>query len=112
MRRQMKRLESIILKNLIFNEDYTRKIIPFLKTEYFSDSTEKVLFEEINDHLEQFKHLPTYESLVINFTESRKLTEEQVRKAVEAIRNGEFTAEELQAKFELNEVQQKALLLL
>ena len=82
----MKRLETTILKNLIFNEDYTRKIIPFLKTEYFADSTEKILFEEINAHLEQFKHLPTYESLVINFTESRKLTEEQVRKAVEMIR--------------------------
>jgi replicative DNA helicase len=82
----MKRLETTILKNLIFNEDYTRKIIPFLKTEYFTDSTEKILFEEINDHLDQFKHLPTYESLVINFTESRKLTEDQVRKAVEMIR--------------------------
>jgi replicative DNA helicase len=82
----MKRLETTILKNLIFNEDYTRKIIPFLKNEYFTDSTEKILFDEINDHLEQFKHLPTYESLVINFTESRKLTEDQIRKAVEMIR--------------------------
>ncbi|NBR33065.1 MAG: DNA primase, partial [Sphingomonadaceae bacterium] len=82
----MKRLETIILKNLIFNEEYARKIIPFLKNEYFSDTTEKNLFEEINSHIHQFKHLPTYESLVINFTESRKLTEEQVRNAVEMIR--------------------------
>ena len=82
----MKRLETIILKNLIFNEDYARKILPFLKNEYFSDSTEKNIFEEINTHIHQFKHLPTYESLVINFTESRKLTEEQVRNAVEMIR--------------------------
>jgi replicative DNA helicase len=82
----MKRLETTILKNLIFNEDYARKIIPFLKTEYFTDSTEKNLFEEINDHINQFKHLPTYESLIINFTESRRLTEEQVGKAVEMIR--------------------------
>jgi replicative DNA helicase len=71
---------------LIFNEDYARKIIPFLKTEYFTDSTEKNLFEEINEHINQFKHLPTYESLIINFTESRRLTEEQVGKAVEMIR--------------------------
>jgi hypothetical protein len=71
---------------LIFNEDYARKIIPFLKNEYFTDSTEKNLFDEINEHINQFKHLPTYESLIINFTESRKLTEEQVRKAVEMIR--------------------------
>ena len=47
-------------------------------------------------------------------TEAKKPTiqGERFLKAVEAIRNGEFTAEELQAKFELNEVQQKALLLL
>jgi replicative DNA helicase len=82
----MKRLETTILKNLIFNEDYTRKIIPFLKTEYFVDSTEKNLFDEINEHVNEFKHLPTYESLIINFTESKKLTEEQVGNAVQMIR--------------------------
>ena len=82
----MKRLETTILKNLIFNEDYTRKIIPFLKLEYFTDSTEKILFTEINEHIQQFKHLPTYESLIINFTESRKLTEEQVRNTIEMVR--------------------------
>jgi replicative DNA helicase len=82
----MKRLETTILKNLIYNEDYARKILPFIKTEYFTDSTEKIVFNEIDEHIHQFKHLPTYESLVINFTESRKLTEDQVRKSVEMIR--------------------------
>ena len=82
----MKRLETTILKNLIFNEDYTRKIIPFLKTEYFVDSTEKSLFNEINEHVNEFKHLPTYESLIINFTESKTLTEDQVQKSVQMIR--------------------------
>jgi len=71
---------------LIFNEDFARKIIPFLKAEYFSDTTDKILFNEINDHIQQFKHLPTYESLVINFTESRKLTEDQVRDSVDLVR--------------------------
>jgi archaellum biogenesis ATPase FlaH len=82
----MKRLETTILKNLIFNEDFARKIIPFLKAEYFSDTTDKILFNEINDHIQQFKHLPTYESLVINFTESRRLTEDQVRESVDLVR--------------------------
>jgi replicative DNA helicase len=82
----MKRLETTILKNLIYNEGYARKILPFIKTEYFTDSTDKNVFEEINDHMDQFKHLPTYESLVINFTESRKLTEDQVQNAVQLIR--------------------------
>jgi hypothetical protein len=49
---------------------------------------------------------------VKNETKKPKIEGERFLKAVEAIRAGEFTAEELQAKFELNEVQQKALLLL
>jgi len=82
----MKRLETTILKNLLFNEDYARKILPFIKTEYFSDTTEKNVFKEINEHIQQYKHLPTYESIVINFTESKSLTEEQVRDAVQLVR--------------------------
>lgn len=83
----MKRLETTILKNLIYNEAYARKILPFIKLEYFSDSTEKNVFTEINEHINTYKHLPTYESLVINFTESKVLTEDQVRSAVEMIRH-------------------------
>jgi archaellum biogenesis ATPase FlaH len=82
----MKRLETTILKNLIYNEAFARKILPFIKLEYFSDSTEKNVFTEINEHINHYKHLPTYESLVINFTESKTLTEDQVRNAVEMIR--------------------------
>ena len=82
----MKRLETTILKNLIFNEDYARKILPFIKSEYFTDNTEKILFEEINEYINHYKNLPTYESLVINFTESKKLTEQQVRDSVEMLR--------------------------
>jgi len=82
----MKRLETTILKNLIFNDDYARKILPFIKTEYFTDNTEKLVFQEIQSHINEYKHLPTYESLVINFTESRNLTEEQVRDSIQMIR--------------------------
>jgi len=82
----MKRLETTILKNLIYNEEFARKILPFIKLEYFSDSTEKNVFTEIDEHINHYKHLPTYESLVINFTESKKLTEDQVRSAIELIR--------------------------
>jgi replicative DNA helicase len=71
---------------LIFNEDYARKILPFIKSEYFSDNTEKILFQEVEEYINHYKNLPTYESLVINFTESKKLTEQQVRDSVEMLR--------------------------
>ena len=82
----MKRLETSILKNLIYNEDYARKIIPFIKDEYFSDTTERRVFKEIETFINQYKNLPTYESLVINFTESKHLSETEVQNAVELIR--------------------------
>jgi replicative DNA helicase len=82
----MKRLETSILKNLIYNEDYARKIIPFIKDEYFSDTTERRVFKEIETFINQYKNLPTYESLVINFTESKHLTEAEVQNAVELVR--------------------------
>ena len=82
----MKRLETTILKNLIFNEDFARKILPFIKVEYFTDAIEKTVFTEIDDHIQEYKHLPTYESLVINFTESKKLSEDQVSESIQMIR--------------------------
>ena len=82
----MKRLETTILKNLIFNEDYARKILPFIKSEYFTDNTEKILFQEVEEYINHYKNLPTYESLVINFTESKSLTEQQVQDSVEMLR--------------------------
>ena len=82
----MKRLETTILKNLIFNEEYARKILPFIKSDYFADNTEKILFQEVEEYINHYKNLPTYESLVINFTESKTLTEQQVRDSVELLR--------------------------
>jgi len=63
---------------LIYNEEYTRKVLPFLNTNYFSDNTEKIVFKEVFDFVNKYKNLPTHESLVINFTESKSFTETDV----------------------------------
>jgi replicative DNA helicase len=81
----LNRLEHSILKNLIYNEEYTRKVMPFIQPEYFSDNTEKIVFGEIKEFVEKYKNLPTHEALVINFTESKTLTEEQVRGSIEIL---------------------------
>ena len=83
----LNRLENSILKNLIYNEEYARKVLPFINTEYFSDNSEKNVFVEIKNFVEKYKALPTYEALVINFTESKSLTEEQVRGAVDLLKD-------------------------
>ena len=83
----MNRLELSILKNLIYDEEYTRRVLPFIESEYFSDQNERNVYIEIKSFVEQYKNLPTYESLVINFTESKKLTEEQVRNSIEILKS-------------------------
>ena len=81
----MNRLEHSILKNLIYNEEYTRKVMPFIQPEYFSDNTEKTIFSEVKEFVEKYKNLPTHEALVINFTESKNLTEAQVRSSIDLL---------------------------
>jgi replicative DNA helicase len=82
----MNRLERTILKNLIHNEEYTRKVLPFIKPEYFSDQTEKLVFKEVFDFVNKYKNLPTHEALVINFTEAKNLTEPQVKESIELLK--------------------------
>jgi len=65
-------LELVILKNLIHNEEYLRKVLPFLKSEYFADRTEKAIFDEIVNFTEKYNNPPTIESLRIYVGESNK----------------------------------------
>lgn len=82
----MVRLEATILKNLIYSEPYMRKVIPFLKEAYFKEPIERVVFKEIAAFVDKYKNPPTHEALVINLTESKELKEEQVRDAVELLK--------------------------
>ena len=90
----MNRLEQIILKNLIYNEEFTRKVIPFIKPEYFSDETEKMVFREVFDFTNKYKNLPSHEALVINLTEKKNLTEQQVRDSVDLLNEIQNTKDE------------------
>lgn len=78
----MARIETLILKNLFFNEDYMRKVLPFVKEEYFlgtGDSvgrTEKTVFKTIKDFVAKYNCLPTLEAVEIHCGESSKLDEE------------------------------------
>ena len=81
----MMRIEQTILKNLIYNEDYSRKVLPFVKTNYFSDRTEKLIHEHVTKFILKYNALPSYESLVLSVREKSNLQEEEVKKAVEYI---------------------------
>lgn len=77
-------LNRIILKNLQTNEEYARKTLPFLKSDYFSESAEKIIFNEINSFISDYSNLPTYEALVIQL-EEKPLAEAEYNSAIEIL---------------------------
>ena len=52
-------IENTILSNLVFNEDYCRKVIPFIKDEYFTGAGNKIVFSIISDYVDKYDALPT-----------------------------------------------------
>jgi replicative DNA helicase len=74
------KLEQAILKNLIYNEDYLRKVLPFIKTDYFSDRTERTLFDEITSFTETYNNPPTIEALSIAVKEKTNLSDDEVER--------------------------------
>ena len=67
----MDKLEFLILRNLIHNEEYVRKVLPFIKAEYFENYNEKVVFEEVSKFVEEYNQPVTKEVLCIE-TEKRQ----------------------------------------
>ena len=72
-------IENAILSGLIANEDYARKVLPFLKDEYFADMSEKAVFKEIASFIDEYNGLPTKESIRITVSEKDNLNEEQYK---------------------------------
>ena len=74
----MDRIENIILRNLVFNEDYLRKVLPFIQPEYFNSRDEKIIFEHIAKYAVEYNSLVTQEILSIEIEERKDVTEQEV----------------------------------
>jgi len=83
----MDNIEFLVLRNLLHNEDYLRKTIPFLKGDYFQDRNQKLVFEEISTFVSEYNQVPTKEVLTIE-TEKRKDINESEYKEVVQLING------------------------
>jgi replicative DNA helicase len=75
----MERLELTILRNLVYNEDYSRKVIPFIQPEYFEQRSERVIFEEIVQFIVKYNSAITKEALGIEIENRTDLTETDVK---------------------------------
>ena len=80
------KVEQLILKNLIHNEDYFRKVLPFLKKEYFSDSAERLIFEEVVTFSESYNQQPSIAALQLAVDEKKGLTGEEVSNTLDYIK--------------------------
>ena len=72
------RIERIILRNLFYNEDFTRKALPFIKPEFFTNHNESTLFGEINEFVNKYKNLPTKETILVELNKRKDLKEEEL----------------------------------
>ena len=77
-------LNKLILKNLNYNEEYTRKVLPFLSQEYFNDRSERLIFNEILKFVSEYGNIPTYEALVIQLNE-KPISDDEYKESLELL---------------------------
>lgn len=75
----MEKVENLVLKNLIHNEEYARKVIPFIKKEYFEEESNRILYEEISEFIVKYDELPSKEAVSIEVENREDLTEQTFR---------------------------------
>jgi replicative DNA helicase len=72
-------IETTVLSNLIFNEEYYRKVYPYIKDEYFDDQSYKKIFSTYSEYVEQYKAPPSIEALKISLDKRKDLNEDSYK---------------------------------
>ena len=75
----MERIETTILRNLVYNEEYARKTIPFIQSDFFEERSEKIIFDEIVSFITKYDSCATTEALNIEVENRTDLTAEEVK---------------------------------
>jgi len=83
----MERIETTILRNLVFDEEYSRKVIPFIEPTYFEQRTEKVIFEEITQFIVNYGGAITTEALNIEVENRTDLNESEIKETRDICRS-------------------------
>ena len=79
-------IEKTILANLIHNEQYTRKVLPFIKGDYFSDRTERAVFEEIQKFVDKYNDLPNQNALEVELDSRKDLNEGDYKRVISVVK--------------------------
>ena len=83
---QNQTIERTTLTNLLNNEEYTRKVLPFIKPEYFDVKEERIIFDEIQKFVDKYNKIPTQTSLEIEVSTRKDLNDTEHKKIVEIIK--------------------------
>ena len=84
-------IERTALSNLVSNEEYCRKVLPFIKPDYFSVKEERIVFEEITNFVDKYRKMPTKISLEIEVEGRKDLNETEHQKIVDIIKTLDAT---------------------
>ena len=98
------RLEQTILNNLILSEEYTRKVIPFLRSEYFTDSSEQLIFKIAKEYFDRYTKNPTVEALLITLDKTTDQSDKVVESSRQLLEN--LQAEESPFEWIVEETEQ------
>lgn len=79
------RIEQVILENLIYSEEYVRKVIPFLKAQYFMNNEDQRVFTIIRDFVEKYNNPPNIQAVILSIKEDKTLNEEGERRCLELL---------------------------
>lgn len=74
-------IEKVILQNLVKNDVFARKVVPFLKSEYFHDKNEQLVFSTIQDFILEYNALPSKDALMISLEKRKSMTQEEYNKS-------------------------------
>jgi len=82
----MTTIEQTILTNLIYNEQYTRKVLPFIKGDYFSDRIERTVFEEVQKFVDKYNDLPNQNALEVELDSRKDLNEDDYKRVLSVVK--------------------------
>src|SRR5256885_1745704 len=82
---QMKSIEQTILKNLLVNEAYARKVMAFLLPEYVQNRNERLLLEEIKDYIQKYNQLPSKTAIELELQKRTNLHEDDFKATIDII---------------------------
>ena len=88
-------IEHNILHNLITNDEYARKTLPFIRTEFFSQPDQKILFRLVNEYFEKYNSCPNKEALRIELNDVSNVDQTTIDNALQILNNPESEVDEI-----------------